>query len=549
MDVGARKGSQVFRASWRSSLIWLAVFLALMGAGAGAMALNTPRGGWLAGLLALFFVGMAWLLLRPFFSAHPILHVGAEGIGGFLLKGQTIPWTDIADIEHLAVQGQDHIQIRLREGAMSAAATRSWMHRGLKRGIVLSPLRRADRQPAIQAVLQAFQRHASGQARAAWGDRLDELQAHDAFEARLVELTPVPWALYTVMGLNALVWLLNLFDGMSAMKPTPAELFAWGANSSTAVVRDGDYWRLLTATFLHGGVLHLVLNMFALWDAGRRVCRWFGNGQFLLIYLGAGLTGSALSLHFSSQQAVSVGASGAVFGVLGALLVGVLQHRERVPKGMVQQLLTTQGVFVVIMLVQGFARPGIDNAAHIGGLVAGAVLAWLLIELVDEQAGVAQRRVRQVLALLAVAVMAGGLTAMARPGVDHPQLFAAQSALARVLPDLQAAEKALQADLAARREGRLSEAALVDAMEQRHIPAYRVVDQAFKRIKPPPVADSMLADVAEFHAAMLEVMTLEVGKFRGAQAVAPADARMAVLADRIKTLGERLRSRRSAAPS
>ena len=533
---------QEFRATWRGSAVWVAALVALMAVGFAAGALATPRGAWLLGVLALFFGLMAWLLLQPLLSAHPILRVGPDGIGGYLLKGQTIPWSDVADVEHLVMQGQHQIQIQLREGAVSQAATAGLFRRGLKRIIALAPLRRAERQPAAQAALQAFQRHATGQAQVALNQRLEDMLAHDAFEERLRTLTPTPWALYAVMAVNVAVWVLNLFDGMSPTQPTSAELFAWGANSATAVVRDGAYWRLLSATALHGGALHLGLNMFALWDAGRRVCRWFGNGQFLLIYLAAGLAGSALSLHFSSQQAVSVGASGAVFGVLGALLVGVYQHRASVPKAMATQLLTSQGVFVLIMLGQGFARPGIDNAAHVGGLVMGAVLAWLLVELIDERATRGLRRRRQVMAVAATVLLVGALVGLARPGVDHRQLFDAQARLTDLLPRLKAAEAALQQDAKAHKEKRLNDAQFVDAMAARHIPAYRAIDEELAELVGPLPSPTM-ADIRELHGLVLEVMTLEVGKHRGTVDGPQADARLKQLSDRMVSVGARQRAR------
>lgn len=534
---------QEFRATWRGSAVWVALLVALMAAGFVAGALATPRGAWLLGVLAVFFGLMAWLLLQPLLSAHPILRVGPEGIGGYLLKGQTIPWSDVADVEHLVMQGQHQIQIQLREGAASQAATAGLFRRGLKRVIALAPLRRADREPAAQAALLAFQRHATGQAQVALTQRLDEMLAHHAFEERLRTLTPTPWALYAVIAVNVAVWLLNLWEGMSPMKPSSAELFAWGANSATAVVRDGEHWRLLTATVLHGGALHLGLNMFALWDAGRRVCRWFGNGQFLLIYLGAGLAGSALSLHFSSQQAVSVGASGAVFGVLGALLVGVYQHRASVPKAMATQLLTSQGVFVLIMLGQGFARPGIDNAAHVGGLVMGAVLAWLLVELIDERASHGLRRRRQVMAVGATVLMVGMLVGLARPGVDHRQLFDAQARLTDLLPRLKAAEAALQQDAKGHKEKRLSEAQFVDAMAERHIPAYRAIDAELAELVAAMPPTPVMADIRELHGLVLEVMTLEVGQYRGTLDGPQTAARLKQLSQQMVSVGARQRAR------
>jgi len=373
----------------------------------------------------------------------------------------------------------------------------------------------------------------------AWHDE----QAHAAFEQRLREMTPSLWALYAVVALNLGVWLANLADGMGALQPATADLFRWGASSASAVVRDGEWWRLLTATVLHGGLLHLALNMYALWVAGTQVCRWFGNGQFLLIYWGSALAGSALSLHFSAQQAVSVGASGAVFGVLGAVLAGVYQHRARVPRSVVAQLLTSQGLFVALSLAQGFTREGIDNAAHVGGLLAGAVMAWLLVEVVDDQASAAHRRRRQGGALAVVALAVAGLVWAAPAGVNHRALFAEQAALRAVLPAFQQAEQALQTDAQAHQAGRLSPAQLVEAMERIHIPAYQALGEAMERLPADPQAQR-LADLRTLQSAMLELMRLEVDKARGTLTVEQADARAARLTPALQAASQRLRAGR-----
>lgn len=373
----------------------------------------------------------------------------------------------------------------------------------------------------------------------AWHDE----QAHAAFEQRLREMTPSLWALYAVVALNVGVWLANLASGLDALQPATADLFRWGASSASAVVRDGEWWRLLTATVLHGGLLHLALNMYALWVAGTQVCRWFGNGQFLLIYWGSALAGSALSLHFSAQQAVSVGASGAVFGVLGAVLAGVYQHRARVPRSVVAQLLTSQGLFVALSLAQGFTREGIDNAAHVGGLLAGAVMAWLLVEVVDDQASAAHRRRRQGWALAVVALAVAGLVWAAPAGVNHRVLFAEQAALRAVLPAFQQAEQALQADAQAHQAGRLSPAQLVEAMERTHIPAYQALGEALGRLPADPQAQR-LADLRTLQSAMLELMRLEVDKARGTLTAEQAAARASRLTPALQAASQRLRAGR-----
>lgn len=541
--------SRVFRASWRSGVVWTALVMTLLAAGLGWAAWDIGVGGKgaLLGVLSLFFWGVAWLVVRPLFSAVPVLTVGPRGVGGFLLQGHTVPWGEISDVQHAAVQGQPIVTLVLHPDAPSLARTRSWFRRGRHRNITLGPLHKADREPALAAVMQGFRRYAGARSQAAARALMDAAVSDTGFHERLHARTPSTWALYAVMAVNVGVWLLNLLGGLSAMKPTSAELFAWGANSTTAVVRDGEWWRLLTATALHAGVMHLALNMVALWDAGRQVCRWFGNGQFLLIYLGSALAGSALSLHFSAQQAVSVGASGAVFGVLGALMAGVYQHRERVPRAMATRLLTSQGLFVVLMLAQGFASQGVDNAAHVGGLVAGAVMAWLLIERVDERAGVTQRFGHQVLAVAVTALGVGGLVWSAQPGVDHPERFATQAMLREVLPPLRAAETALQADANARREGRLPHDRFLDALERRHIPAIRGVVQTMDRARPVR-ALPLLDDLRNRNVYLLEMMELELGMARGTVDPAQARPRLAELSALLTAVDQRLKDRSATAP-
>lgn len=533
-------GTQVFRASWRGGTIWLAGFILLLGLLMAWWALadaGAPRALW---GFAAFFGGLGLLLFKPLFSRLPVLRVGPQGVSGQLTRGHTVPWSDITDVEHQVVQGQAIVTLVLRAGSPWLVPTKPLIGGGLKRSLSLQPLRKAERALAADAVQRTFQRHAGAQAQRAAEALMAEWQAETDFEQRLRAKTPSLWALYAVVALNLGVWVANLADGMGALQPETADLFRWGANSASAVVRDGQWWRLLTATVLHGGLVHLALNLWALWVAGTQVCRWFGNGPFLLVYWGSALAGSALSLHFSAQQAVSVGASGAVFGVLGALLAGVVQHRERVPKALVTQWLTSQGVFVAISLAQGFMRPGIDNAAHVGGLVAGAAMAWLLVEVVDEQASVRRRRAGQLSAVVVVALGVAGLVATARPGVDHRALFETQALLREVLPRFHAAEAALQQDARAEQAGRLSAAQLIDALERRHIPAYRAVGAELARLNP-AMPSPRLEELRGLQAGVLELMTLEVGKARGTLDPAEADRRMTEVSARLQALNRRLR--------
>jgi membrane associated rhomboid family serine protease len=141
-----------------------------------------------------------------------------------------------------------------------------------------------------------------------------------------------------------------------------------------AKVAAGEYWRLFTVTLLHGSLIHLGLNMYALWIIGPIVERWYGPIRFLLFYLACAAGGSVAS--FIASDVPAVGASGAIFGLFGLLLVASRLHNpvDRQSRMLVSQL----GMLIVINIVFGFVVPNIDNAAHIGGLVTGAFLGLVL---------------------------------------------------------------------------------------------------------------------------------------------------------------------------
>ena len=154
----------------------------------------------------------------------------------------------------------------------------------------------------------------------------------------------------------------------------PQEMARW-ANAGLVTTR-GEWWRLLTATFLHWNLAHVALNMWALWNAGRLTERLYGSTTFLAMYLASGILGSLASIAWN-PTVVSAGASGAVFGVLGALLACTLREHG-LPRVVVKAHRWSTLTFVVLNLALGAISPNIDNAAHLGGLAAGLVLGWLL---------------------------------------------------------------------------------------------------------------------------------------------------------------------------
>lgn len=147
-----------------------------------------------------------------------------------------------------------------------------------------------------------------------------------------------------------------------------------GAMYTPLVVEEGEYYRLLTSVFMHFGISHLVNNMVIQFVLGDNLERALGRIKYLVFYLICGVGANIFSMVVSIndyEQAVSAGASGAIFGVIGGLLYVVIRNRGRLEDLSTRQLV----LFIVCSLYFGFSSTGIDNAAHIGGLVLGFLLA------------------------------------------------------------------------------------------------------------------------------------------------------------------------------
>jgi len=166
-----------------------------------------------------------------------------------------------------------------------------------------------------------------------------------------------------MIAINVLVFLANLAQG-SSLSRTSGSLFEKGALYIHGGLDQGEWWRLITAAFLHGNLLHLGMNMFVLWIVGAPVEEAIGRGRFLALYLVSGLAGSAGALLFS-PDAVTVGASGAIFGILGAALV-LEQQRSYVLGGQAFGL-------IALNLILTIAIPNVSVGGHLGGLAAGAL--------------------------------------------------------------------------------------------------------------------------------------------------------------------------------
>jgi membrane associated rhomboid family serine protease len=177
-------------------------------------------------------------------------------------------------------------------------------------------------------------------------------------------------ATYALIGLNAIVFLAEMLSGGPTGAGDSGSLIR-DAGTHGPSIADGDWWRVITGGFLHAGLIHLLLNMYVLWVAGQILEPAIGTRRFLGIYF-AGLIAGSLGALLVDPNATTVGASGAIFGLMAAVIV-VARGRG------VEEVASQFGLFVVLNLVITFSIPGISIGGHIGGLIGGGLAALVVI--------------------------------------------------------------------------------------------------------------------------------------------------------------------------
>lgn len=186
--------------------------------------------------------------------------------------------------------------------------------------------------------------------------------------AQVVAQTPVTWVLLLA---NVAAFVVGV-----VVPGLDRQLLAWGANQGYAVWQEGEVWRLLTSIFLHGGIAHIAFNMLSLYNVGASMERVYGRQRYLTIYFGSGLGGAVLGALLNDPWVLSVGASGAILGLIGADIAVMLRIRHLAPEYAGARL-RGSALTIGLLLLIGFL-PGsiIDNWGHIGGLLAGVGLGW-----------------------------------------------------------------------------------------------------------------------------------------------------------------------------
>ncbi|WP_083913044.1 rhomboid family intramembrane serine protease [Nocardia concava] len=219
---------------------------------------------------------------------------------------------------------------------------------------------------------------------------------------------PVPYVTYALIAINVIVFAVTAFQAHSLMDNNRSRLFFDWQLVPAFVGTDGGWMRIIGSGFLHYGPIHLLANMFALYVLGPYCEVALGRGRFVAVYLASLLGGSAAVTAFSDPLTASAGASGAIFGIFGA--VGVIMLRTR-------QNLTQIAVLLGINLIITFSVPGISIWAHLGGLLAGTVAATGILYL-PRWLGIRDTRTALNIgwaAVAAVALAAVLVTALAAP--------------------------------------------------------------------------------------------------------------------------------------
>jgi rhomboid protease GluP len=198
-----------------------------------------------------------------------------------------------------------------------------------------------------------------------------EVEKNQRFN-RAMATTPRPLITPILIAINVAVFAAMLASGFSFTNPSAQSFLRWGADFGPSTTH-GQWWRIVTAAFVHGSFVHLLMNMLILLSIGLFTERLFGRVGFIVLYLFAGIGGNLVSLAWKPFT-VSMGASGAIFGLYGGLLALLLLHRNTVPRPRIIAIAKSAAIFIAINLVYGLSQSNVDVAAHLGGLAAGFLL-------------------------------------------------------------------------------------------------------------------------------------------------------------------------------
>ncbi len=312
-----------------------------------------------------------------------------------------------------------------------------------------------------------------------WIDKpSQELSRLEEFHRQLHSRTPLVFVTRSIVAVNVAVFAVMVLSGVGWLQPSVDDLIEWGANFGPKTLA-GQSWRLFTSMFVHCGIIHLAFNMWALANVGQVVERLVGNLAFLVLYVVSGLVGSLASVAWNPSVA-SEGASGAVFGVIVALLGFILAHRHAVPPSVFQEIRSSMLAFLGYNLLFGISVPGIDMAAHLGGLVAGFACG-LVISPPWEKVTRGRRLVRSLAVALVSAIGIAAATAFLPPAPAD-----VLGELGRFSATERQAVETYNAAVKRRNEKSLDDAGFAEVIEREVLPKWREGRQRLEAMRNVP---------------------------------------------------------------
>lgn len=333
----------------------------------------------------------------------------------------------------------------------------------------------------------------------------DETRESRQFGQQLFGVTPNIYVVPALIVINVLVFVWMRTSGIAINDPDARALLPWGA-SFGPLTTGGEWWRLLTATFLHGSLMHIFFNMLLLWQGGQLVERMFGHAGFAVIYVLSGLGGSVASVYWH-PTVIGVGASGAVFGVYGALGAFALINRKTLPSNVVSGLINSALTFVIGNTVYGFLLPRVDVAAHTGGLVSGFAAALMLWPTL------AGPPVRWAF-IRPVTIMAIGLAVIAGAAAKLPAYDDLPVALVRLFELEKATVARYNAGLKTLQDKEIDEKGFADVLEQEVLPPWKARQAELSHLRVTPGDTITLTSMLAYMSARTEAWELRMKGLR-----------------------------------
>ncbi len=294
---------------------------------------------------------------------------------------------------------------------------------------------------------------------------------------------PTPWVTIALIAANTIVFVITLALGANPLLPDAEKMYTLGGNFAPSTLSD-EPWRLVTAMFLHYGVLHIAMNMFGLWSGGLLAERMYGRVGYATMYLLAGLAGGVATVSHKSGV-VSAGASGAIFGVFGAIGAYLLAHREQIDQTALRKQARGLLFFMGYNLLYGASQKSIDMSAHLGGVMGGFVVGLALTYGSRGRHSLARAAL---VAVVGLGAIAGAVRALHVPAENTSVVATAMHAQAyddfdqsekAVLASYTQLVKSAQADL-------LSDVGFAEGLERDVLPPWTALEQRIITLPPPP---------------------------------------------------------------